>query len=182
LAGAGDFGVDIAGFKSKDGFQGPWDNYQCKRYAQPLRPSDIWVEIGKIIYYSHRKEFIAPDKHYFVCSQGVGTTLEKLLNNTDKLKEQTRSNWEKHRKTEITSTAEIPLEGELLQYFDAFDFRFFLRNRSSNLSTGMLSRRITPCVFVGGFHHDRLAARLTQRRQTRRAATFGIFWMRIAST
>ena len=27
LAGAGDFGVDIAGFKSKDGFQGPWDNY-----------------------------------------------------------------------------------------------------------------------------------------------------------
>jgi hypothetical protein len=125
LAGAGDFGVDIAGFKSANGFQGPWDNYQCKRYAQPLRPSDIWVELGKIIYYSHRKEFIAPERHYFVCSQGVGTTLEKLLNNTDKLKEQARSNWEKHCKAEITSTAEVPLDGELLEYFDAFDFSIF---------------------------------------------------------
>ena len=111
--------------KSENGFQGPWDNYQCKRYAQPLRPSDIWVEIGKIIYYSHRKEFIAPDTHYFVCSQGVGTTLEKLLNNTEKLKEQARSNWEKYCKTEITSTADVPLDGELLKYFDAFDFSIF---------------------------------------------------------
>ncbi len=86
LAGAGDFGVDVAGFMSEDGFQGAWDNYQCKRYAQPLRPSDIWVEIGKIIYYSHQGEFLPPQKHYFVCSQGIGTTLEKLLNNTAKLK------------------------------------------------------------------------------------------------
>jgi hypothetical protein len=125
LSGAGDLGVDVAGFKTKQGFQGAWDNYQCKRYAQPLRPSDIWVEIGKIIYYSHRGEFVPPQKHYFVCSQGVGTNLEKLLNNTDKLKAQTRSNWESHCKTEITSTIEISLEGDLLKFFDAFDFSIF---------------------------------------------------------
>jgi hypothetical protein len=49
FGGAGDLGVDIAGFCTDQGFQGVWDNYQCKRYDHPLRPSDVWVEIGKII-------------------------------------------------------------------------------------------------------------------------------------
>ena len=53
FGGAGDLGVDIAGFCTYQGFQGAWDNYQCKRYDHPLRPSDVWVEIGKIIYHSH---------------------------------------------------------------------------------------------------------------------------------
>jgi len=125
LSGSGDFGVDVVGFKTAQGFQGAWDNYQCKRYAQPLRPSDIWVEIGKIIYYSQRGEFVPPDKHYFVCSQGIGTTLEKLLNNAEKLKAQAKLNWEKHCKTDITSTADVPLEGNLLKFFDEFDFSIF---------------------------------------------------------
>lgn len=53
FGGSGDLGVDISGFCSDKGFNGEWDNYQCKRYDHPLRPSDIWVEIGKIIYYSY---------------------------------------------------------------------------------------------------------------------------------
>ena len=52
FGGSGDLGVDVAGFTSENGFQNDWDNYQCKRYNHPLRPSDIWVEIGKIVYYS----------------------------------------------------------------------------------------------------------------------------------
>ena len=49
FGGSGDLGVDIAGVTSEIGFQDVWDNYQCKRYDHPLRPSDIWVEIGKIV-------------------------------------------------------------------------------------------------------------------------------------
>ena len=56
FGGSGDLGVDIAGFTSESGFQEVWDNHQCKRYDHPLRPSDIWVEIGKIVYYSYKKE------------------------------------------------------------------------------------------------------------------------------
>jgi hypothetical protein len=127
FAGSGDMGIDIAGFTTNNGFASPWDNYQCKRYDHPLRPSDIYKEIGKIIYYSWRGEFSVPRKHYFSGSQDIGTSLEKLLANTTKLKQAMRDNWEQYcqKTTGITSTKEIPLEGALLTYFNAFDFSIF---------------------------------------------------------
>ncbi len=125
FGGAGDLGVDIAGFCSERGFLGDWDNFQCKRYDHPLRPADIWVEIGKIIYYSHLGEYSPPRKHYFVCSQGVGTSLEKLLNTPDALKAKAAENWDKHCCDGITSSASIALDGALKEYFDVFDFSIF---------------------------------------------------------
>ncbi|AZF12898.1 hypothetical protein C4J93_4738 [Pseudomonas sp. R2-37-08W] len=125
FGGSGDLGVDIAGICSQDGFKGPWDNYQCKRYDHPLRPSDIWVEIGKIIYYSFKGKYIPPRKHYFVGSQDIGTTLEQLLNDPAELQFKTEDNWEKYCKTGITSTMETRLSGELFDYFHKFDFTIF---------------------------------------------------------
>ena len=125
FGGSGDCGVDIAGFRTDNGFEDIWDNYQCKHYAHPLRPSDIWVELGKIIYYSNIGEYSPPRKHYFVASLGIGTTLEKLLNKPTKLREKFKENWEGYCKSRITSTKEIELDGKLLSYVDAFDFRIF---------------------------------------------------------
>jgi hypothetical protein len=127
FAGSGDMGVDIAGFATNKGFAAAWDNYQCKRYDHPLRPSDIYKEIGKIIYYSWCGEFPVPRKHYFAGSQDIGTSLERLLSDASKLKEAARENWEQYCKktTGITSTKEIPLEGILLTYFNNFDFSIF---------------------------------------------------------
>lgn len=125
FGGAGDSGIDIAGFYSSDGFAGIWDNYQCKRYNHPLRPTDIWVEIGKIIYYSHCREYTPPREHYFVAPLGIGTKLEKLLNDASKLKTQAEENWKKYCQNEITETMAIPLDGELKAYFEAFDFSIF---------------------------------------------------------
>lgn len=126
FGGSGDLGVDVAGFASDEGFQGEWDNYQCKRYGHALSPGDIWVEIGKIIYYAHLGEYVSPRKHYFVCSQGIGTTLEKLLNGpSEKLKNQARANWDKHCRNGITTTKEIQLEGTRLAFFESFDFSIF---------------------------------------------------------
>lgn len=125
FGGAGDCGVDIAGFCTNRGFEGAWDNYQCKRYAHTLRPSDIWVELGKIIYYSHIGEYTPPRKHYFVASLGVGTTLEKLLNKPAELRERFKENWNGYCKSEITTTKQLELNGELLSYIDDFDFTIF---------------------------------------------------------
>lgn len=125
FGGACDLGVDIAGFCSDQGFLGDWDNFQCKRYDHPLRPTDIWVEIGKIVYYSHLGEYSPPRKHYFVCSQGVGTSLEKLLNTPGTLKAKAAENWGKHCCDGITSGASIALDGGLKDYFEAFDFSIF---------------------------------------------------------
>lgn len=125
FGGAGDLGVDIAGFCSDQGFLGDWDNFQCKRYDHPLRPADIWVEIGKIIYYSHLGEYSPPRKHYFVCSQGIGTSLEKLLDTPGTLKAKAAENWDKHCRDGITCSALIALDGTLKDYFEAFDFSIF---------------------------------------------------------
>lgn len=125
FGGAGDCGVDIAGFYSPSGFEGSWDNYQCKRYDHPLRPSDVWVEIGKIIYYSFMQEYSPPQEHFFVASLGVGTILEKLLNKPKELRVQFKLNWNTHCRDKITSTRTIDLSGELLAYVEEFDFSIF---------------------------------------------------------
>src|SRR4051812_42692546 len=42
MGGPGDLSIDVAGFKTDNGLEGPWDCYQCKQYAAPLQPSDAW--------------------------------------------------------------------------------------------------------------------------------------------
>lgn len=125
FAGAGDMGLDVVGFISDETFSGGWDNYQCKHYDHPLTPSDVWVEIGKIIYYSFSAEFPPPRKYYLVAPKGIGTKLGRLLANPEKLKEDARTNWPTHCETEISSTSVARLEGDLLTYFENFDFTIF---------------------------------------------------------
>lgn len=125
FAGSGDMGLDVVGFTHADGFRAPWDNYQCKRYDHPLRPADIHVEIAKIIYHSWRGEYTVPRKHYFVASRDIGTTAAKLLLDPARLKESVRQAWDKQCKRQIDSTMEIELSGDLLSYYDTFDFSIF---------------------------------------------------------
>lgn len=150
LGGSGDLGVDIAGFRTNKGFKGAWDNYQCKRYNHPARPSDVWVEIGKIVYYSFMEEYAIPQVHYFVCSQGIGTKLEKLLNKTDYLKTKAKENWGKYCQNGITSTAEIELKGELEEYFDTFDFSIFSSKSHLELIEAHSTTRYHSVRFGGG--------------------------------
>lgn len=125
FGGSGDLGVDISGFCDANGFAGIWDNYQCKRYQAALTPTNIYVEIGKIIYYSFSKRYNPPRKHYFVASNGIGTTLEKLLCNPEQLKERTKENWAMYCEGQITKTNKIALSDLLLEYYNEFDFSIF---------------------------------------------------------
>ena len=150
FGGSGDLGVDIAGFTSENGFQDIWDNYQCKRYGHPLRPSDIWIEIGKIVYYSFKGEYLPPRQHFFVASQGIGTSLEQLLNKPDTLKAKSRENWEKHCANKITSTEETPLTGALKTHFEAFDFSIFTSKSHMELIEGHSTTGYHAVRFGGG--------------------------------
>jgi hypothetical protein len=123
--GAGDMGLDILCFRTTSQFDGPWDCVQCKRYACELKPTQIWVELGKIIYYSFMKEYPPPANYYFAASKGLGLKLKKLLLDPVKLKAQLIENWDGYCKNEITDTKQIPLEGDLLAYLNKFDFRIF---------------------------------------------------------
>lgn len=150
FGGSGDMGIDVACFCTDQGFAGGWDNYQCKRYDHALRPGDIWVEIGKIIFYSFNNEYTSPRRHYFCASQGIGTTLEKLLNDSAKLKEKCREAWADKCETGITSTTTIPLDGDLLAYFDVFDFSIFTSKSVLELVQGHAKTQFHAVRFGGG--------------------------------
>jgi hypothetical protein len=123
--GAGDMGLDILCFYTGKNFEGPWDNVQCKRYACELKPSQVCVELGKIIYYSFIGEYRPPKNYYFAASKGLGLKLKKLLTKPKELKAKLLENWDGYCRTKITETKEIPLEGKLLAYLDKFDFSIF---------------------------------------------------------
>jgi hypothetical protein len=123
--GAGDMGVDVMCFCSDQGLKGEWHNYQCKHYAKPLAPTDIWAEIAKSIYYSFMGEFSAPAKYYFVAPKGIGTKLTNLLLDPERLKAEAKRNWPDYCELKITSTINVPLESDLLDYFEQFDFSIF---------------------------------------------------------
>ena len=150
FGGSGDMGIDIACFHTDQGFAGGWDNYQCKRYGGTLAPSDAWLEIGKIIYYSWREKFPAPNRHFFCASKGISTSLEKLLNKSDQLKGRCRVEWPTKCQTGITSTMEIPLEGDLLAYFESFDFSIFTSKSVADLVDGHSKTPFHAVRFGGG--------------------------------
>ncbi len=120
-AGAGDQGRDIVAYETKDD-DSIWDNYQCKHYPDPLTPGDIWIELGKLCYYTFIKEYPAPRQYYFVAPRGAGNKLSKLLRNPNLLRSELIKEWDNHCRTKITSTKEIVLDEQLLAHVTALDF------------------------------------------------------------
>ncbi|MDP2289598.1 MAG: hypothetical protein Q8M22_00320, partial [Actinomycetota bacterium] len=102
-----------------------WDNYQCKHYASGLTPSEIWIELGKLVYYTWRGDYSVPRRYTFVSPHGAGTKLSNLLRNPNKLRTELVANWERYCSLGITSGATISLEGALLDHLNALDFAIF---------------------------------------------------------
>ncbi|WP_083629505.1 ABC-three component system protein [Tenacibaculum agarivorans] len=125
FGGSGDMGRDVVAYisdKTKPNYK--WNCYQCKHYDNPLMPSQVYTEFGKIIYYTFKKEYPIPEKYYFISPKNCGTSLSSLLINPDKLKNSIMNNWGKKIQDSISKTT-IKLEGDLLKYFNNFDFSIF---------------------------------------------------------
>lgn len=152
--GAGDMGLDVVGYITETTFAGGWDSYQCKHYDHPLRPTDAYVEIAKIIYYSFAGEFPVPRRHYFAASKGIGTTLAQLLSDPVRLKAETKKNWKQYCESSISSKLTMPLKGKFNKYFDAFDFSIF---SSKSVAEVILGHSQTP------FHSVRFGGGLPAR-------------------
>lgn len=123
--GAGDKGIDIAGFCDADKLLGTWDNHQCKHYSAPLSFSVAAPEIGKILWYSFSGVYKAPRVCRFIAPKGASTSLSLLLTNADKLKTKVIAEWDKSIAGKITSPGPVKLEGKFLDYVSSFDFRIF---------------------------------------------------------
>lgn len=125
FTGAGDKGIDIAGFTDSTGLAGVWDNFQCKHLATTVSPSVAWVELGKILWYSFCGDYKAPRAYYFVAPKGVGTKLGQLLAHAEKLKKELKEVWDKNVSSEITIKCAVALTGDFAAYVESFDFNVF---------------------------------------------------------
>lgn len=125
LSSSADMGIDVAGFADDLGFKGVWDNYQCKHYGQPLAPNTAVKEIGKCIWYCWQSSFLPPRKYYFMAPRDCGKSLKQLLLDAPELKSKVIDKWEDWCANTITTTKQIPLEGEFHSFVEAFDFSIF---------------------------------------------------------
>lgn len=126
LGGANDYGIDVACFYTKKGFQGEWDNFQCKYYKDtPLAPGTAIPEIGKFLWHIFDKGLMTPKGYYFFAPKDCGKELKKLLLDSNKLKKKLFDEWDKWCANSITSTQTIRLEGNFLSFVEQFDFSIF---------------------------------------------------------
>ncbi|MEH8251406.1 ABC-three component system protein [Aeromonas veronii] len=126
MGGANDYGIDVACFKSNQGFNGAWDNFQCKYYkGEPLAPNTAILEIGKFIWHIFNDDISMPDNYYFFSPKDCSPSLKKLLLNSLKLKEKVIEDWDKTCSNKITKTNNIKLEGDLYKFIDKFNFSIF---------------------------------------------------------
>lgn len=149
-AGAGDMGRDVIVTTFYDDGTKDWDNYQCKHYNHSLHPSDIWLELGKLVYYTYIKEFTFPRRYYFVAPQGVGTKLIKLFGNANELRKQLIQNWESYCTLKITTKKKVPLDGNLLKYINKLDFAIVGYIKPTDLITQHSKTRYHIARFGGG--------------------------------
>jgi len=128
FGGAGDQGRDVAAYITNNKASSyRWDCYQCKHYDRPLMTSQMWVEFGKIIYYTYIKAYPVPEKYYFVSPKGCGTGFTKLLQDANEIRIGLLANWEKLVSDKIITKTKILLDQNLLDYINQFNFSIFDR-------------------------------------------------------
>lgn len=121
--GAGDMGRDV--IATVKGGNGAWDNYQCKHYGDSLKPSDVWLELGKLAYYTKRGDYAYPRRYYFIAPRGAGTKLSNLLKRPVELRSELLKQWDAHCRTEITETEVVECDAAMKAHIESLDFTIF---------------------------------------------------------
>lgn len=150
LSGAGDMGIDVAGFTDDDELSGVWDNYQCKHYATPLGPKVAIIEIAKCLRHSFNGSFKPPRHYYFMAPKDCGIELRSLFSSHSALKERVFQEWDKWAADAITSTKTIPLTGAFRAYADQFDYSIFKPRTSLEVIEEHRQTPFFPARFGGG--------------------------------
>lgn len=121
--GAGDMGRDV--IATVKGGNGTWDNYQCKHYKNALTPGDVWIELGKLAYYTKRGDYTYPRRYYFIAPRGAGTKLSNLLKKPEELRRELLEQWDAHCRVEITKTEIVECDSAMKAHIASLDFTIF---------------------------------------------------------
>ncbi|EKG36722.1 ABC-three component system protein [Pseudomonas syringae] len=117
--GGGDMGRDVIAKLATE-----WDNFQCKHYKDKLSIADVTAELGKLVYYTWKKEYTLPRKYHFVTPKGCSAPCMGIFTNKSRIQGEIIKRWDKTCKDKITSKESIHLEGGLLDYLKTIDFSF----------------------------------------------------------
>lgn len=145
LGGSNDRGADVAAFKTNKQFEGPWDCYQGKHYADALMPSDAFPEILKVFVSVIGGHYVLPDRYAFLAPKGCGPTLNRRLSKPTELRE-----WfvgELEKEDGPASSLATNLRDSVATIARATDFARF---QSVELEDALDTHRNTP-YYVGRF-------------------------------
>lgn len=122
IGGTGDHGIDVLAVLSRQ--QHRYHIYQCKHYAESLKPSTVYPEVCKILYHIFKGRIPTPEAYFIIAPKDLTAQLSEDYTDKSKLKNNITTNWDKYSKN-IIKDVSIPLEGELLLFIDSFDFEIF---------------------------------------------------------
>jgi hypothetical protein len=146
---SGDKGRDVAGYVSDDS-QTPWDNYQCKRYAKSLAPSDLWADIGKLVYWVTEGTYEAPREYTFVSPKGAGAKAAEVLDDAERVRAGLIENWTRYCGG-LCSLAEIQ------ESIETFSFPNFRIASGDQIAGDLKNSAVYPALFGGGLTKPRPA-------------------------
>lgn len=158
LGGAGDKGRDVIAYVDEDKII--WDNYQCKHYSNSLSPTDIYSEVGKLLYYTYKNDFTIPRKYFFIAPKGVGPKLSDLVKKPNDFKREVISNWDTYCKNTITKKENVILDGDFRIYVESFDFSIFRTKGTQAILSEFIDSQFYACFFGGGFTKPRPLSRI----------------------
>lgn len=153
--GSGDKGRDVIGYLEASPSTSPYDNYQCKHYDEPLTPAAVWLELGKLCWYTFCKVYRVPRHYYFVAPKGVGPTLLRYLEQPDTLRAGLVQRWDDSVATKIEHGRRIALDGALREYVLAFDFSIVRALPPLDLLEQHATTRYHAMRFGGGLRRRR---------------------------
>lgn len=76
--GAGDHGIDVAGFLTQAKLEGEWHNYQCKQYKRDLTWTTAAQEMRKMFVAAAAGHFTVPSRYVFVALT-FAASLKRIL-------------------------------------------------------------------------------------------------------
>jgi hypothetical protein len=130
---------DLAAFKTPNGFEGAWDCFQGKHYANALTLSDVVPEIVKLLVNVAVGHYTLPDMYAFLAPRGCGTTLNRLLSKPTEL----RNTFLRKIETDSDRIADLTTEisDAVRALAQATDFSLF---RSVEILDALETHRQTP--------------------------------------
>ncbi|MBE5322169.1 hypothetical protein IM793_23655 [Pedobacter sp. MR2016-19] len=118
FAGAGDKGRDVVGYYD----DGSIDIYQCKHYDNKVSPTTLYPELGKLCYYTFKKQYPIPKQYFIVAPKGCGPAILDFIDNPETINQKLIENWEDYCLKKITKTEDVILTDEFRKYIEDFDF------------------------------------------------------------